>query len=216
VREAATASADIRGSAVPRPGWRLTLDRLAHDGTACTALIVLAAVVFLSFAASRANDRDGEGGSGMGEDPSVIRAEIEETRQRVGDAVDALSYKTDVGARTQDYIDDKKETVKTKLTGAKDTVTAPLPDRRAEAKRDGASRHGGTEPARTRDRWTRGRHPGRHAAATELRRERAAGRALRPHARCSQGNGSRSGRAWQAGRPGGGGRRRGQGQGVRA
>jgi hypothetical protein len=50
VREAATASADIRGSAVPRPGWRLTLDRLAHDGTACTALIVLAAVVFLSFA----------------------------------------------------------------------------------------------------------------------------------------------------------------------
>ena len=35
----------------------------------------------------------------MGEDPSVIRAEIEQTRQRVGDEVDALSYKTDVGAR---------------------------------------------------------------------------------------------------------------------
>jgi hypothetical protein len=67
----------------------------------------------------------------MGEDPSVIRAEIEETRQRVGDEVDALSYKTDVGARTQDYIDDKKQAVKSKLTGAKDTVAPPLPDRRA-------------------------------------------------------------------------------------
>ena len=67
----------------------------------------------------------------MGEDPSVIRAEIEETRRRVGDEVDALSYKTDVPARTQDYIDDKKEAVKSKLTGAKDTVTGPLPDRRA-------------------------------------------------------------------------------------
>ena len=67
----------------------------------------------------------------MGEDPSVIRAEIEQTRQRVGDEVDALSYKTDVGARTQDYIDDKKQAVKSKLTGAKETVTGPLPDRRA-------------------------------------------------------------------------------------
>jgi hypothetical protein len=67
----------------------------------------------------------------MGEEPGVIRAEIEQTRQRVGDEVDALSYKTDVGARTQDYIDDKKEAVKSKLSGAKDTVTAPLPDRRA-------------------------------------------------------------------------------------
>jgi gas vesicle protein len=67
----------------------------------------------------------------MGEDPGIIRAEIEQTRQRVGDEVDALSYKTDVPARTQDYIDDKKEAVKSKLTGAKDTVTGPLPDRRA-------------------------------------------------------------------------------------
>ncbi len=67
----------------------------------------------------------------MGEDPSVIRAEIEETRQRVGDEVDALSYKTDVGARTQDYIDEKKQAVRSTLTGAKDTVTRPLPDRRA-------------------------------------------------------------------------------------
>jgi hypothetical protein len=66
----------------------------------------------------------------MGQDPSVIRAEIERTRERVGDEVDALSYKTDVPARTHDYIDDKKQAVKSKLTGAKETVTGPLPDRR--------------------------------------------------------------------------------------
>src|SRR4029450_739177 len=67
----------------------------------------------------------------MGQDPSVIRAEIEQTRERVGDEVDALSYKTDVGARASDYVDEKKEAIKSKITGAKDTVTAPLPDRRA-------------------------------------------------------------------------------------
>jgi hypothetical protein len=67
----------------------------------------------------------------MGQDPSVIRAEIEQTRERVGDEVDALSYKTDVGARVGDYVDDKKEAVKSKLSDAKDTMTEPLPDRRA-------------------------------------------------------------------------------------
>ena len=59
----------------------------------------------------------------MGQDPSDIRAEIAETRARVGDEVDALSYKTDVPARVGDYVDDKKQAVKDKLTGAKDAVT---------------------------------------------------------------------------------------------
>jgi hypothetical protein len=67
----------------------------------------------------------------MGEDPGVIRAEIDQTRQRVGDEVDALSYKTDVGARASDFVEEKKEAVKSKLTGARDTVTGPLPDRAA-------------------------------------------------------------------------------------
>lgn len=66
----------------------------------------------------------------MGQDPGVIRAEIEETRERVGEEVDALSYKTDVGARVGDYVDDKKQAVKSKLTGAKDTVTGAVPDTR--------------------------------------------------------------------------------------
>lgn len=52
----------------------------------------------------------------MGKDPSIIRAEIEETRTRVGDEVDALSYKTDVGARVGDYVDDKKEAVRSAVS----------------------------------------------------------------------------------------------------
>jgi hypothetical protein len=63
----------------------------------------------------------------MGQEPGDIRAEIEETRARVGEEVDALSYKTDVGARMSDFVDDKKEAVKTKVTGAKDAVTSKVP-----------------------------------------------------------------------------------------
>jgi hypothetical protein len=65
----------------------------------------------------------------MGEDTSVIRAEIARTRERVGDEVDALSYKTDVGARVGDYVEEKKEAVTSKVAGAKDAVTAVVPDR---------------------------------------------------------------------------------------
>jgi gas vesicle protein len=59
----------------------------------------------------------------MGQDPSDIRAEIEDTRARVGDQVDALSYKTDVPARVGDYVDEKKQAVKDKVTGVKEAVT---------------------------------------------------------------------------------------------
>jgi gas vesicle protein len=69
----------------------------------------------------------------MGQDPSVIRAEIEETRARVGNEVDALSYKTDVGARASDFVEEKKEAVKSKVVGAKDavvgTATKPIPSK---------------------------------------------------------------------------------------
>jgi gas vesicle protein len=59
----------------------------------------------------------------MGKDPSDIRAEIEQTRARVGDEADALSYKTDVPARVGDYVDDKKQAVQDKVTDVKDAVT---------------------------------------------------------------------------------------------
>ena len=53
----------------------------------------------------------------MGQEPSDIRAELEETRARVGEEVDALSYKTDVGARVGDYVGEKKDAVTSKVTG---------------------------------------------------------------------------------------------------
>jgi len=59
----------------------------------------------------------------MGQDPSDIRAEIEETRARVGNEVDALSYRTDVSARVGDYVDDKKQAVVHKVTDVKDAIT---------------------------------------------------------------------------------------------
>jgi hypothetical protein len=62
----------------------------------------------------------------MGDGTSEIREEIEETRLRVGEEVDALSYKTDVGARLDDYVDEKKEAVTSKVVGAKDAVVSAV------------------------------------------------------------------------------------------
>jgi gas vesicle protein len=65
----------------------------------------------------------------MGQDPSQLREELEQTRARVGDEVDAISYKTDVGARVGDYVSDKKDAVTSRLSGAKDVATKPIPNR---------------------------------------------------------------------------------------
>jgi hypothetical protein len=48
----------------------------------------------------------------MGKDASEIRREIEETRARMGDTVEALSYKADVPARAKDAVHDRVESVK--------------------------------------------------------------------------------------------------------
>jgi ElaB/YqjD/DUF883 family membrane-anchored ribosome-binding protein len=50
----------------------------------------------------------------MGQDPDMIRKDIEDTRDRMGDTVDALGYKTDVKARAGD----KVGALKDKVTGA--------------------------------------------------------------------------------------------------
>ncbi|MEA2510467.1 MAG: hypothetical protein QOG21_2549, partial [Actinomycetota bacterium] len=47
----------------------------------------------------------------MGKEPEDIRNEIEETRARMGDTVEALGYKTDVKSRTKDSISSAKESV---------------------------------------------------------------------------------------------------------
>ena len=54
----------------------------------------------------------------MGEDPSVIREQIENTGERMGETVEALGYKADVPSRAKENIQGKVDTVKSKVGGA--------------------------------------------------------------------------------------------------
>jgi ElaB/YqjD/DUF883 family membrane-anchored ribosome-binding protein len=63
----------------------------------------------------------------MGEDPRTIRAEIEDTRERMGDTVDALAYKADVKSRAKDSVSEKVDSLKSKVTGTKDSVADATP-----------------------------------------------------------------------------------------
>ena len=54
----------------------------------------------------------------MGEDPEVIRRDIERTRERMGDTVDALGYKADVKSRTKEAVSDRVSAIKDKVGGA--------------------------------------------------------------------------------------------------
>jgi gas vesicle protein len=63
----------------------------------------------------------------MGEDPGTIRNEIEETRGRMGDTVDALAHKADVKSRAKDSVSEKVDTLKSKITGATDSVADSTP-----------------------------------------------------------------------------------------
>ena len=54
----------------------------------------------------------------MGQDPSQIRNDIEETRARMGDTAEALGHKADVPGRAREAVSDKVETVKSKLSGS--------------------------------------------------------------------------------------------------
>jgi gas vesicle protein len=63
----------------------------------------------------------------MGEDPDLIRKDIEDTRDRMGDTVEALEYKADVKGRAKESVTEKVDTVKEKLVGAKESATQATP-----------------------------------------------------------------------------------------
>lgn len=63
----------------------------------------------------------------MGQDPNAIRGQIEETRDRMGETVDALGYKADVPARAKESISDRVDTLKSKITGAGSGVSEATP-----------------------------------------------------------------------------------------
>ena len=82
----------------------------------------------------------------MGQGTGEIRQDIEQTRARVGEEVEALSYKTDVGARLDDYVDEKKEAVTSRVRGATEAVasaaSAVVPSKqRLRSMRDTAERN---------------------------------------------------------------------------
>jgi gas vesicle protein len=58
----------------------------------------------------------------MGEAPDDIREEIEETRLRMGEAVEAIGYKADVKSRVKDSVAEKKGALLGSVGGGKDAI----------------------------------------------------------------------------------------------
>jgi Protein of unknown function (DUF3618) len=64
----------------------------------------------------------------MGQDPRAIRQDIEQTRVRMGDTMEALGHKTDVSGRAKEAVSDRVDTVKEKLGGVGSTISDSTPD----------------------------------------------------------------------------------------
>jgi gas vesicle protein len=63
----------------------------------------------------------------MGQDTAAIREQIEQTRERMGETVDAIGYKADVPARAKDSIGEKVDTLKSRISGAGGHVSDATP-----------------------------------------------------------------------------------------
>ena len=70
----------------------------------------------------------------MGKDSREIRHEIEETRERMGETIEALGYKADVPARVKDNINERVETVKGVIGDAVANAKGALGGRVSSAK----------------------------------------------------------------------------------
>ncbi|GAC1402713.1 MAG: hypothetical protein NVSMB64_02970 [Candidatus Velthaea sp.] len=62
----------------------------------------------------------------MGKDARAIRQEIEDTRERMGDTIEALGYKADVPSRVKENVQDKVETVKETISDVVDNVKSAM------------------------------------------------------------------------------------------
>ena len=63
----------------------------------------------------------------MGQDPDAIRREIEETRERMGETVEALGYKADVPSRAKEKVSGTVSGVKDKIVGTAGSVNESTP-----------------------------------------------------------------------------------------
>ena len=64
----------------------------------------------------------------MGETPEEIRHDIEQTRARMTETVEAIGYRADVKTRAKEAVVDKKDTLVEKAQGAVSRVTGAMPD----------------------------------------------------------------------------------------
>ena len=65
----------------------------------------------------------------MAETSDQLRTEIEQTREQMGDTVEALAHKADVPSRAKEWLGDKKAAVVSKVSGATSKVGDATPDR---------------------------------------------------------------------------------------
>jgi gas vesicle protein len=64
----------------------------------------------------------------MGQDPSQIREEIEQTRGEMGDTVDALAHKADVKSRVKESFSEKKERMRSQMMGTRSRIGEATPE----------------------------------------------------------------------------------------
>jgi hypothetical protein len=64
----------------------------------------------------------------MGQDPSQIREEIEQTRGEMGETVDALAHKADVKSRVRESFTDKRERLRAQMIGTKSRIGEATPE----------------------------------------------------------------------------------------
>jgi Protein of unknown function (DUF3618) len=64
----------------------------------------------------------------MAQTSDELKADIEQTREHMGDTVDALAYKADVPARTKEWLGEKKDALASKVGGASSKVGDVTPD----------------------------------------------------------------------------------------
>lgn len=64
----------------------------------------------------------------MGKEPGDIRKEIEGTRDRMGDTVDAITSKADVSQRVKDSVSDKRERLMHQMQGTASRMGDATPD----------------------------------------------------------------------------------------
>ena len=62
----------------------------------------------------------------MGKEPDSIRQEIEETRARMGETVEAIGYRADVPSRAKESIANKKDSIVGSVKNTKDSIVGSI------------------------------------------------------------------------------------------